>query len=164
MKIVTENAIYIQWRDFKILKEHKFTIPKTIYAKFPEIAPTDRSYFDFIKFDNQLDIKYLKSLDCLVDYNEYKDLSLEELEKLMDEACENYNKNIDSSAALSDFERKKLHQIIESDDVRYCSLRDIYFYKQSDCLDFSLPSGVKYPSDHTTPLLKKIGSLFKKNR
>ncbi len=105
MKVYIQNTLYIQKKDLSYLLKLNLDIPKVLKdnlkridlseenitldreEKFkqttkPELYEEDK---DYIRFTSQAEINYYTNFPWIVDYDEYKDLTLEEL---MEEAKE----------------------------------------------------------------------------
>lgn len=82
----TENgkeSVYVQMQDIMHLYNTDMPIPASIYTKvFKGIVIVDDSNrFDFVRFDKEHEVKFFKKLDFVIDYDQYKDLTDEQLEE-----------------------------------------------------------------------------------
>ena len=83
----TENgkeAVYVQMQDIMYLSnETDMPIPATIFEKvFSGVTiVTDANRFDFVKFEEEHEIKFFRELDFVIDFDQYKDLTDEQLEE-----------------------------------------------------------------------------------
>lgn len=78
MKVFTEDAVYVQKKDVLELNKLGISIPTSVVikkAKYFNVLE-DESFF---KFDNQDEIDYFRRLRFIVDYDEIKSLTDEEL-------------------------------------------------------------------------------------
>jgi hypothetical protein len=126
MKVVTEEnnkeIIYIQMNDLAFLNSTDEPIPASIYLKaFGQgtMLINDDNRFDYLEFISPKDVEYLKALDFIVNYNEYSDLSLEDIENegiktsnKINEIANKYNAmntndKIKNSKLLSEYEKLK---------------------------------------------------------
>lgn len=87
MKIIINDCVYVQRIDISNLFRENLSLPNSVYIKYfeedNEIFGSDTyNMYDFIKFDDLDSISYFKQMDCIVDYNDIKDLSAEEIMKL----------------------------------------------------------------------------------
>ena len=75
MKIFhTENgkeAVYVQMQDFMELNLRDIPIPSFIYEVFKGVIIVDDSNrFDFVRFDDDQEVKFFKGIDFIIDYDE----------------------------------------------------------------------------------------------
>lgn len=77
MKIVTEKAIYVQKVDIDRLCDNDVFIPYSILHC--GITIDENTKYEFVKFDKEEDINYFNSIDWIMDYDELKKLSNEEI-------------------------------------------------------------------------------------
>ena len=86
MKIFhTENGkevVYVQIQDIVELNQSDMPIPASIYLNaFNGIVFVDDSNrFNFVRLDEEHEVKFFKKLEFIIDYDEYKDLTDEQLE------------------------------------------------------------------------------------
>ena len=88
MKIFKDNSVYVQMNDLVKLLTLSSGIPDSIMKKFyteDEITIDDNNRFDFIKFDAPEEVFFFKRQDWIIDYDNYKDLDDEKLEKIAHE-------------------------------------------------------------------------------
>ena len=89
MKIITEDAAYIQYSDLAYIRyEANGNIPESIYKKYYESDDIkDYNLNDFIKFTDKTEIDFIKGITSIIDFNNIKSLSnsalLEEIEKII---------------------------------------------------------------------------------
>lgn len=90
----TENdkeSVYVQMQDIQYLKQTNLSIPETIYSKIlTDIDDSNR--FDFVKFDEPMEVTFFKELEFILDYNQYKDLTDKQLEQKAHELTKKINK------------------------------------------------------------------------
>lgn len=85
MKIITNDATYVQKRDIEYLYLAHEKIPSSIFVKvfgsgLIRIDNTNRN--DFVKFEDEVERDFFNNLDFIIDYNEVKDLSETDIKKL----------------------------------------------------------------------------------
>ena len=88
MKILKDNKIYVQKNDMAYLNSSELDIPASIYMKVygKGITIIDNSNrYEFIEFTDPKEIEFFQGLDWIVDYDEVKDLTEEELTKIRNE-------------------------------------------------------------------------------
>ena len=75
MKIITDNAVYVQKNDIAYLNQTDLAIPASIFMKiFGNDIVDDNNRYEFIKFDTPEEIEYFRNIDWMIDYNEVKNL------------------------------------------------------------------------------------------
>ena len=95
MKIIENGKIYVQKNDIALLNETDLAIPASIYVKVygAGIVIIDNSNrFEFVEFTEKEEIEFFKSLDWIVDYNQVKNLSEEEIKELTSSTLKEKNK------------------------------------------------------------------------
>ena len=88
MKVFKENSVYVQLNDLVKLLSLSDGVPDTILKKIhteEEIIVDDNNRFEFIKFDLPEEVFFFKRQDWIIDYDNYKDLTDEKLEKIAHE-------------------------------------------------------------------------------
>ena len=87
----------------------------------------DSNRYDFVKFDEESEIEFFKGLDWMIDYNEVKDLSEDEIIKL----AKNIEKEREKIATtFNSMSKKEKNQHI--DMVTKCDLLEFKFYSLRD--------------------------------
>ena len=82
MKIITDNAIYVQKNDMVYLNQLDLAIPTSIFMKVfgsGVVIIDDSNRYEFVKFDAPEEIEFIKGIDWMIDFNKVKDLSEEEM-------------------------------------------------------------------------------------
>lgn len=153
MKVVkTENnqeKIYVQMQDMGHLNSTDMSIPASIYLKVFGNGVTiidDSNRFGFVSFEDPKDIEFFKGLDFIIDYNDYKDLSLEAISKKGEEASNAINDIVTKYNAMSDAEKKKNANMVEAyNNLEYkiASIAELYHIRQTglDLEPFFDPKG-----------------------
>ena len=82
----TENGkemVYVQMEDIMYLNQTDIPIPASIYTKVFNgiVIINDSNRFDFVRFDEEHEIKFFSELEFIIDYDQFKDLNDEQLEK-----------------------------------------------------------------------------------
>ena len=157
MKIVTDKKVYVQKNDIAYLNQTDLPIPASIFMKVYGsgiVIIDDRNRYEFVEFTAPEEIEFFKKLDWMIDYNEVKDLSEEELIKLGENLNNRYNDIAIKYNAMSQEKRKEnQHLVVEHEllGFKMCSLRDIILFKRGT-LKINLPKGIE------TPIVKKQNS------
>lgn len=83
----TENGkevVYVQMQDIMyISNEIDMPIPASIFTKVftGVVIVNDSNRFNFVRFDEEHEVKFFRDLDFIIDYDKYKDLTDEQLEE-----------------------------------------------------------------------------------
>lgn len=148
MKIITDKAVYIQKKDIVRLSESYLDIPESVFLQIYAtgvIIADDNDKYEFIKIEGDKEIEFFKNIDWMIDYNDVKDLSendIIELSKKIDKEKNKMEKEFNSMP-----EEEKINHITmfehQCDLMEYkiYSLRDILCFKQGH-LDIKLPSEI----------------------
>jgi hypothetical protein len=82
MKLFRNNKVYVQMNDVMFAMNHSNAIPAVIVNQiFKDVViVTNENRMDFVSFDDKVAIDYFRKLDFIVNYDDYKDLSIEELD------------------------------------------------------------------------------------
>lgn len=143
MKIITSNAVYVQKDDIEYLNSLGLSLPSSIVNKIIEynIMQIDSSNkYEFVKFDEQSDIEYFKSLDWIVDYDEVKDLTEPEMFSL-------YKNVVEEKNTIA----RKYNLMSEKD--RMNNMEDVTKYKLLDYKLYSLVYVTCFIRHHTKIVL-----------
>ncbi len=147
MKIITENAVYVQKNDITYLNHTDLPIPASIFIKVfgnGMVIIDDSNRYEFEKFEDNHEIEFFKRLDWIVDYNSVKDLSDDEIIEIGKSIAQSKNQIAKQFNSMSENERKENLEMVtqcELLDFKMYSLRDILWFKQGH-LKMTLPEGV----------------------
>lgn len=136
MKIITNDSAYVQKNDISYLNLSDLPIPASIFMKVFGNGVTiinDSNRYDFVKFDEESEIEYFKDLDWMIDYNEVKDLSEDEIIKLAESIGEEQDKIATTFNSMAEEERKNHADMVTKCDLlefKFYSLRDVLWFKQ----------------------------------
>lgn len=150
MKIITDDAVYVQKNDIIYLTQTDLAIPASIFMKVfgsGIVVIDDSNRYEFVKFDVPEEIEFFKGIDWMIDYNEVKDLSEEETIALGESIAEEKNSIARKFNSMMPEERKENMNMVsqcELLDFKMYSLRDVLFFKQGR-LKIELPEGVDLP-------------------
>lgn len=169
MKVITNDAIYIQRSDFANIIKIDLNVPTTLRLQaFNEswFMLDDDNRFDFMRFDKPEEVAYLKSLDWIIDYSSVKDLSEEEIIKMSNKLIEQRNSIIEEYERSSYLEKTNNIDMINryrclSFEIN--SLRDILNFKRNNLI-IELPKGVEYPTGvkHENGIRRILKRIMKK--
>ena len=154
MKIITENAVYVQKNDIAYLNYTDLPIPASIFMQVfgnGTVIINNNNRYEFEKFEDNSEIEFFKGLDWIVDYNSVKDLSDAEIIEMGQSIAQSKNQIAQQFNSMSENERKKNLKMItqyELLDFKMHSLKDILWFKQGH-LKITLPEDIDYPKRFT---------------
>lgn len=161
MKIIRDNKIYVQRSDISMmsvddnLKDNE-TVKKILSMGF---SYDEKNKYDFLPFTEEDVIELLSKLDYIIDYDEIKDMSDEDLDGLAKETADERNNVTVRYARLDEEEMrrefKKARNEISLLEYKIISLRDLSWFR-SGHLKFALPEGAEYPKKRRRTLLQRF--------
>lgn len=171
MKIITDNAVYVQKNDIAYLNQTDLAIPASIFMKVFDsgiVIIDDSSRYEFVEFDDPKEIEFFRGIDWMIDYNEVKDLSEEETITLGQSIVEETNSIAQRFNSMTPEERKENMNMVsqyELLDFKIYSLRDILLFKQGH-IKMELPEGIDFPAgfEQEKGIRKLIKTMFNKSK
>ena len=144
MKVFKNGKVYVQNEDLILILRSGELMPTSVLEKFygngPVIIVQDNME-DYVEFEETAQVEFFKRLDWIVDYDEVKNLSLEELEKLYDATKDEMVKIRNKYSDLSQND-----DCYEKDSIRFellgnklYSLSKIQYFKARK-LELALPN------------------------
>lgn len=144
MKVFKNGKVYVQNEDLILILRSGELMPTSVLEKFygngPVIIVKDNME-DYVEFEETDQVEFFKRLDWIVDYDEVKNLSTEELEKLYDDTKDEMVKIRNKYSDLSQND-----DCYEKDSIRYellgnklYSLSKIQYFKARK-LELALPN------------------------
>lgn len=144
MKVFKNGKVYVQNEDLILILRSGELMPTSVLEKFygngPVIIVQDNME-DYVEFEETDQVEFFKKLDWIVDYDEMKNLSLEELEKLYDDTKDEMVKIRNKYSDLSQND-----DCYEKDSIRFellgnklYSLSKIQYFKARK-LELALPN------------------------
>lgn len=156
------KSVFVQRNDLGFLNDIDTPIPASIYMKSFNRGSNiinNRNRFDYIEFTEQNEIEYFKNTDFILDYEEYANLSLEELEikcdevgKQIGEIAEKYN----AFSASEKIKNKKMYDRFEQLKFMIYGIADLYEKTQSN-EEIKLPEGINISIMSKQPEEKELG-------
>lgn len=169
MKIITDKAAYIQKNDLGYLNNSDIAIPASIFLKtfgndITVIDDTNR--YEFVEYNEPNEIEFFKGIDWMIDYDEVKDLSEDEIISLGQSIADERNAIAKRFNAMSFDERKKnINMATKCDllDFKMYSLRDILLFKRGH-LKMTLPGEKVFSTEleQETGIKKMVKAIFNK--
>lgn len=171
MKIITNEAVYVQMNDLGFLYHTNLAIPSSVFNKVfvgdGIFIINDSNRYDFVKFDVEDDIKFFKDLDWIVDYSSLKDLDESQIIELLKETAEKQNDIAQKYNSMNDEERIKNEDMFDESEklvFKYNSLMYVGWLKQEGIECFDLPDGLEYPNSCEKSLKKASHKKQKKSK
>ena len=166
MKIITNNMMYVQQNDLYCLYFYNIPMPEVVQKKIISKNYNDIISMSIIKKNkfvacNDADvIEYFKNIDWIVDYNQVKDLSAEEIIELRKSITQEINKKEDKFFTLPPDERN-LNMLFQCQllYLKNNSLNQLLLFKQGK-IKIKLPEDIDYPDDMVSK--NSIKRLIKK--
>ena len=131
--------------NFDIIQFRKeLAIPASIFLKVFGNGITiidDRNRYNFVCFTEAEDIEYFKQLDWMIDYGKVKNMSEEELENLLSIMLDKLDFLDKAEQSIPVNQSQKRHELLQAFSLlvfKFCSLRDILWYKQGH-ISLNLP-------------------------
>ena len=135
MKIVTNEKVYIQKKDISYILSANIIIPNSTFIKLTKINilenGTDK--YDFVEFNHKVDIEYFKNLSFIINYNDIKYFSEQEILLLQEDITKKRNTIFNKYNSLSKEEKRKNSNLLSQCDLllyKINSLNDTILYKQ----------------------------------
>lgn len=150
MKIITNDAAYVQKNDLA----YSPLLPQSIFLKAFGNGITvidDSNRYDFVKFEEESEIEIFEKIDWMVDYNEVKDLSEDEIIKKAKKIGKERKEIATTFNSLAECERKYHNDMVTKCDLlefKFYSLRDILWLKQGHI-------SIKLPENDKEKILKR---------
>lgn len=145
MKIITNDAAYVQKNDIAYLNQTDLDIPASIYLKACETGTfivDDSNRYEFIRFNKSDEIQFFKNQDWILDYNQVKDMTEDELIEYGEKIITQYNELAETFNALSEQEQMQNTELDMQCDLlafKLFSLQEFIFYRKG-LLEMQLPS------------------------
>ena len=144
MKVFKNGKVYVQNEDLILILRSGELMPTSVLEKFygngPVIIVQDNME-DYVEFEETDQVQKFKRLDWIVDYDEVKNLSTEELEKIINDVRDEMVKIKNKYSDLSQND-----DCYEKDSIRYellgnklYSLSKIQYFKARK-LELALPN------------------------
>lgn len=145
MKIITNDAAYVQKNDIAYLNQTDLDIPASIYLKACETGTfivDDSNRYELIRFNKSDEIQFFKNQDWILDYNQVKDKTEDELIEYCERIITQYNELAETFNALSEQEQMQNTELDMQCDLlafKLFSLQEFIFYRKG-LLEMQLPS------------------------
>lgn len=158
----TENGkevVYVQMQDIMHLNQSDLPIPASIYTKvFTGVTiVNDSNRFDFVRFDEEHEVRFFRDLEFVIDYDKYKGLTDEQLEEEGQKLAVKANEIAEKWNNMSEEERKQNSNLLqEHENLGYMLnfLSEIYAVKHRK-RKMPFPEFVQVPKAKRKPFFKK---------
>ena len=106
------TVVYVQMQDLMFIVHDldDIAIPASIHIKICPKGVTmvdDSNRFDFVKFDKEPEVAFFKTLNFIIDYNDYKDLTDEQFQERFKSVVGEYNSLAKKWNKMPETEREK---------------------------------------------------------
>lgn len=114
----TENGkevVYVQMQDIMHLHQSDLPMLATIFTKVftgPTIV-NDSNRFDFVRFDEEAEVRFFRDLEFVIDYDKYKGLTDEQLEEEWQKLAVKANEIAKKWNNMSEEERKENSNLLQ---------------------------------------------------
>lgn len=171
MKIFRNEAVYVQKNDVAYFNKFDEPILASVYVKLfsePVNIINDRNRYEFIKYDEEQEIEFFKKQEWILDYDDVKSLTDEELIQLGTSFSDKLNElaSVINNPSTLEETAKALYEQYQKLQYKMYSLRDYIWYKQGK-LNINFPKEIeeiqKQEGVGEKPkLFQKIINRFKK--
>ena len=145
MKLIFKDKAYVQLNDLMRLCDSDIPVPLSIMRKITgtngRVVNKDNRY-NYLKFTSEDDIEYIKKQTWMIDYNEVKRKSEDELLNDLGEVAKEWEQAIIEYNKLTNEEQETRQDLIDKKELlsfKYYSLRDVLMYKRGDT-ELSFPT------------------------
>lgn len=141
MKYVKHKIAYVQSYVVGFILNDLDASPAAIFSEIFENGRTSalflaRDSFDFIKFKNADSVKWLEEQDWILDFDEYKVKSAQELQSLYRECYEKYKASIEEFNAKDEPYRLKHYREMadkaQKEEMKITALNSLIYYVEHD--------------------------------
>ena len=138
MKIITENKAYVQLNDLACLCNSDLPVPVSVMRVMvgdKGLTITDKNRYKCMEFSSREDVEFFKNQKWIVDYDDVKNKSEEDISKQLveiAEEAEEYLKEYKSYSEREKEEHKDLLGQYELLEFKFFSLRDILWNKKEN--------------------------------
>lgn len=133
-----KEKVYVQLGDIMELIQTNNTIPVSIVDKIfgkEKLIVADEKKDEFVEFNDTEEIEFFKSIEWILDYKKYKNLTQEELKFLFEENIEESNNIIIKYNQLS-YEEKindsNIHERYNTIQLKNEDIKKFYFMKSGE--------------------------------
>lgn len=130
------EKVYVQLYDIMELIQLSNSIPASIIDKTvgkKMLIVNNDNGNDFIEFDDPIEIEFFKSVEWIIDFKKFRDLTPEELKLLIEESVKDANEITEEYNNYSDDEKLKdldLHNRYNVIRLKNEDLKKLYFMKE----------------------------------
>lgn len=171
MKIITDNAVYVQKNDIAYLLQTNLEIPAAIFTQVFERGITiidDSNRYEFVRFTTPEVIDFFRNIHWIIDYNEIKDLSEKEILALGQSIAQEQNTIASRFNSMSSQEKQANSNLVSQCELfgyKIYALRDFLWFKQGH-LQMKLPKGIDMPTDYVQEkgVKRFIKTIFNKQK
>lgn len=157
MKFNKDGKVYVHKQDIMYLFDSGIPVPLCFASKMgmlTGIVCVDNSNrFELVGFDSEENIKTVNDCEALIDYDDIKHLSIDELKMNLAKRQKEINETKEMFFSLSnDTEKQIMGRRFDRLVIQALSLRDFLYYK-SGVINMEIPEGIEI--ERTTPRKSK---------
>ena len=112
-----KEVVYVQRQDLMYLYESDMPILASIFTKVfvpgKVTITNDSNRFDFVKFEKDDEVKFFRDLEFIIDYDQYKDLTDEQLEEEAQKLATRVNQIAEKWNGMTEKDRKENRNLLE---------------------------------------------------
>lgn len=171
MKIIKDDKVYVQNIDLTFLLDavscFNISVPNDVMSKIyvPMFICDGSNQYEFKMFEGKDSVEFFKKLDYIVDYDELKNLSDDEIMSYGEKVCEERNSKAHKYNNLPQRENdevfRKLHTEIILLEHKLSSVRDMLWFKEGH-IKMTLPEGIEYPEGYKAKKDSILRRIFKR--
>lgn len=169
MKIITNDAVYVQKDDIIHLYQSDLFIPESVFMKFfdgESVVINDSNRYDFVKFEEKPEMEFFQNIDWMIDYNEVKDLNEDEFISVGQKIARDKNELAQIINSMPKSEKQRYMATVNKYELlehKLYSLRNVLWFKQGHIF-IRLPEGIDYPDVYKKEkgIKRILKTIFKK--
>ena len=130
MKVFKDDAVYVQIYDLGFLFNHGIKMPFSVFEKsFKDSSDISVNKYKFKKFKDDESIRFFSQLDWILDYDNLKNLSKEDLTKLGKKISDSVDEKTTYYSKLTEEEKITNKSVIQECDLLMFQLHTIIDYE-----------------------------------
>lgn len=168
MKIIRDDIAYVQLNDIVFLEQSNLPIPDSIKQQLMEetsLINSNSNGTSFISFTSPEVIEFFRELDIIIDYDDIKGLTQDELISMINEAIMEQNKLSEKYNRIPFEERRQYHEMVTNNDLLRFKITTLeeYFWFRDGKRKLKFPDGIEEPPNNITKIFQiALKRLFTK--
>ena len=136
MKVFNNGTLYVQKKDLMYLLIFDINMPKELKENLKRIDLSENNQNTFVRFTLKEEIAYYNSLPWIIDYDEYMDLTDNEILELGNKIARKMKRIINKS--INSPKKNEYLDEYKHLSIQMESLRDFFWYKRG-FINFEVP-------------------------